>query len=71
MSHPWQERDDRGYPRAFVETVWAVLRSPRSFFAETSGSRGLSGPLLFGVAALLHLALRVTPRPSPEPWSPT
>ena len=49
--HPWQEREDRGYPRAFVETVWAVLRSPRAFFEATSGSQGLRGPLLFGVTA--------------------
>lgn len=51
MSHPWQEREDRGYPRAFVETVWAALRSPRAFFAATSGRHGIGGPLLFGVTA--------------------
>ena len=51
MNHPWQEREDRGYPRAFVETVWAALRSTRAFFAATSGSHGLRGPLLFGVTA--------------------
>ncbi len=51
MRHPWQEREDRGYPRAFVETAWAALRSPRAFFAETSGSHGLRGPLLFGATA--------------------
>ncbi len=49
--HPWQEREDRGYPRAFVETVWAALHSTRAFFAATSGSHGLRGPLLFGVIA--------------------
>lgn len=51
VSQPWQEREDRGYLRAFVETVRAVLRSPRAFFAETSGRYGLAGPLLFGVVA--------------------
>ena len=51
VSHPWQEREDRGYPRAFVGTVWAALRSPRAFFAATSGRHGMRGPLLFGVAA--------------------
>ncbi len=49
--NPWQERGDRGYPRAFVETVWTALHSPRAFFAATSGSQGLRGPLLFGVTA--------------------
>lgn len=51
VGHPWQEREDRGYPRAFVETVWAALRSTRAFFAATSGSHGVRGPLLFGVVA--------------------
>lgn len=80
MSHPWEEREDRGYARAFVETTWAVLRSPRAFFAETSGSHGLPGPLLFGVVAgglgeilqflvavpLAALLARLVDLPSPE-----
>ena len=80
VGHPWQEREDRGYPRAFMETVWAVLRSTRSFFAATSGSHGLRGPLLFGVLAgllaqilelllvlpLVTLLARLLGRPLPE-----
>jgi len=50
-TNPWQERDDIGLPRAFVQTVWAVLRKPKSFFETTRPALGLGGPLLFGVSA--------------------
>jgi len=47
--NPWEEREDRGFVRAFGETVWAVVRRPRRLFAATRPECGVKAPLLFGV----------------------
>lgn len=51
--NPWEEREERGFVRAFGETVWAVLRRPRQLFAATRPARGVKGPLLFGVLVVM------------------
>jgi hypothetical protein len=47
----WEEREDLGWPMAFVRSVRQLARSPRSFFGTVHPERGLAAPLSFAIVA--------------------
>lgn len=58
-SHPWSQRRDLGFTRAFWDNTLEVITDPVDFFKKVDPHSSIAGALLFGVpvGSLGHLML--------------